>query len=83
MNRKFKAVYENGVLRPLEPVRLSEHEHVTISIMTEPQLELDDDCLEMAEAEGDDSVTIEEVRARLAAIPGSLSQAAIDDRGDY
>ena len=32
MSKRLKAVYENGVFRPLEPVSLAEHQHVTITI---------------------------------------------------
>ena len=30
MNSIFEAVYENGVLKPLESVKLSEHQRVTL-----------------------------------------------------
>jgi predicted DNA-binding antitoxin AbrB/MazE fold protein len=32
MIQKLDAVYENGVLWPLEPIDLQEHEHVTLSL---------------------------------------------------
>jgi len=32
MSRTLQAVYENGVLRPLEPVNLPENEQVTVTI---------------------------------------------------
>jgi predicted DNA-binding antitoxin AbrB/MazE fold protein len=32
MTKQVEAVYENGVLRPLEPLHLSEHQHVTVVI---------------------------------------------------
>ncbi|MGD9723881.1 MAG: antitoxin family protein [Pirellulales bacterium] len=32
MSKEFDAIYENGVLRPLTPVALREHEVVTVSI---------------------------------------------------
>lgn len=41
----FEAVYENGVLKPLESVKLSEHQRVTIMIQL-PQLENPDQELE-------------------------------------
>jgi len=28
----FEAIYEDGVLKPLEPIKLSEHQRVTITI---------------------------------------------------
>jgi predicted DNA-binding antitoxin AbrB/MazE fold protein len=34
MNHTFQAVYEHGLLRPLEPVDLSEHEVVSLTVTT-------------------------------------------------
>ena len=34
MSQQLKAVYEHGVLRPLEPVRLREHQEVTLVLET-------------------------------------------------
>jgi predicted DNA-binding antitoxin AbrB/MazE fold protein len=33
MRRNLKAVYEHGVLKPLEPIDLAEHQHVTLAII--------------------------------------------------
>lgn len=32
MEQQFKAIYEDGVFRPLEPVNLEEHQQVTLAI---------------------------------------------------
>ena len=32
MHKRLEAIYENGVLRPLEPVDLEEHQRVTVTI---------------------------------------------------
>jgi predicted DNA-binding antitoxin AbrB/MazE fold protein len=32
MSTRLEAVYENGVFRPLQPVRLAEHQRVTVTI---------------------------------------------------
>lgn len=32
MSKTIKAVYENGVFRPLEPVKLPEGEHVQVTV---------------------------------------------------
>lgn len=32
MSQQFDAIYENGVLRPLKPVDLREHEVVSVSV---------------------------------------------------
>ena len=32
MDKSLKAIYENGVFRPLEPVSLPEHQEVTLAV---------------------------------------------------
>ena len=32
MSKNLKAVYENGIFRPLEPVDLAEHQEVTVTV---------------------------------------------------
>ena len=32
MTKRVEAIYENGVLRPLEPVNLLEHQRVTVTL---------------------------------------------------
>ena len=88
MMQQVEAVYENGVLRPLEPVELSESQRVTLTIVgPEPGHELlDVQLLERARAEVaamKNPPTIEEVRAQLATIHGSVAEAVIAERGVY
>ena len=91
MIQKVEAVYENGVLRPLTRLTLSESQRVTLTITgadlrPDPRDLLDLDLLERARAEVaamSHRPTIEEVRALLATIPGSLSEDVIAERGDY
>ena len=88
MRRQVEAVYEHGVLRPLEPVSLAEAQHVSLTI-SDPAAgpsRQDLDVVERARAEvaGLDKIpTIEEVRSALASIPGSLSQDIVAERGEY
>jgi len=42
MSTTVKAVYEDGVFKPKEPVSLAEHAEVEVLIPTEPQRDLDD-----------------------------------------
>lgn len=37
MEETFRAVYENGVLRPLQPLRLKEQSHVLVTLYPERQ----------------------------------------------
>jgi predicted DNA-binding antitoxin AbrB/MazE fold protein len=88
MVRKVEAVYEHGVLRPLEPLALTESQRVklTISDALGARSQRDLSVVERARAEVAKVATvptIEEVRAALVSIPGNLSQDVIAERGDY
>jgi len=88
MDRVVEAIYEHGVLRPLEPVSLAEAQRVKLTISDVPygRSQRDFGAVERARRElaGVEKVpTIEEVRAALASIPGSVSQDVIAERGDY
>jgi predicted DNA-binding antitoxin AbrB/MazE fold protein len=84
MSTRVDAIYEDGVLRPVTPLELMEHERVTITV--EP---LDDDldneyvarC--RAELAGLDRLpTLEETQELLRAVPGSFADEIIRARGD-
>jgi predicted DNA-binding antitoxin AbrB/MazE fold protein len=88
MIRHVDAIYEHGVLRPLEPLELTESQRVRLSISDGPggHSQRDTRIVERAKAEMATFrtvPTIEEVRAALASIRGSLSQEVVDERGDY
>ena len=73
MTRSLQAVYEQGVLRPLEPLPLQEHQQVTVTVSDQEEADwLDATFLRYLEAQADDSVTLEQVRSALAKIPGSM-----------
>jgi predicted DNA-binding antitoxin AbrB/MazE fold protein len=89
MELQVDAVYENGVLRPLEPLHLSEHERVRVSVVTSEagtgRSQLDVAYIErlrkeLAGTEGTSS--LDDVRARLAKIPGSMADEIIAERGE-
>jgi predicted DNA-binding antitoxin AbrB/MazE fold protein len=84
MREHIEVVYENGVLRPLGPLpaELREHQRLTVTIDTPGTLEdrLDAVCVAAARRGADPSVSLEEVRAILAKVPGTLAQAAIAER---
>ncbi len=88
MIQQVEAVYENGVLRPLAPIALSESQRVRITIVgpdTGQEL-LDRDFIERAAAEVatmKDLPTIEQVRTLLSTIPGSVADTVIAERGEY
>ena len=84
MRQTIDAVYENGVLRPLAPLNLPDHEQV--SVIVESRVDeswIDLDALAWARLEGDASISLEDVRRRLAKSNGSLADAVIAERGEY
>jgi predicted DNA-binding antitoxin AbrB/MazE fold protein len=86
MPMQVEAVYENGVLRPLEPLELAEHQHVTVTVTesaNRAQLELafiENPRKELQTAPP--APGLEEVRRRLAKIPGSMTDDFIAERED-
>lgn len=85
MTRNLQAIYEKGVLRPLEPLDLREQQLVTVAITTDEtpaEPWLDTEYLADCAREADDSVSLEEVRVALAKIPGSLTEDFSAERED-
>lgn len=87
MSQRVEAVYEQGVLRPLEPVSLEESQRVQLTIQT--SLELVDPAVGgllesiRAEVEAMKSIpTIDEVQRALSTIPGSLVEDFHAERED-
>lgn len=78
MSKSFEAVYEGGVLRPLEALHLDEHQRVTVvvaPVQNTPDEEscLDVEYMDICAQEADDSISLASVRQALAKIPGSLT----------
>ncbi len=46
MSKTVDAVYENGVLRPLEPLGLREHQRVTVTVEEAPVTQSDESWLD-------------------------------------
>jgi predicted DNA-binding antitoxin AbrB/MazE fold protein len=75
MTRSLQAIFEKGVLRPLEPLALQEQQQVTVTVSDEGPSEsalLDSSFLRYLESQADESVTLDQVRSALAKIPGSM-----------
>jgi predicted DNA-binding antitoxin AbrB/MazE fold protein len=83
MKHDVEAIYENGVLRPLEPLDLPEHERVRLTVQAADEDWLDQEVIDWAASEAGASVTLEEVRKLLAKVTGSLADAVIAERGEY
>jgi predicted DNA-binding antitoxin AbrB/MazE fold protein len=86
MALRVEAIYENGMLKPLQPLNLSENEHVAITIdRVVTAFEPDHDyvqALRNSLKDAGPAPGIEEVRRRLAKIPGSMTADFIAERED-
>ena len=86
MNRTIEAIYENGVLRPLEPLDLEEQEQVSISIIEDADEDIEDwldyECLETYAEYAENPPSLEEVRKSLASIEGSMTADFIAERDE-
>lgn len=80
MQKAFEAVYENGVLRPLAPLALANAQRVQVMIAdADSDVAAYFDATEW-EASKHDDISLQEVRAALSSIEGSLSDAVIASR---
>jgi len=99
MTETVTAIYENGVLRPLRPLKLKERQRVQVRVIPSEdedrreailQFLIDDGLIQpltTEELEMEDSVS-EEERRQLADILGKapgkpLSEIVIEERGDW
>lgn len=85
MHRTVEAIYDDGVLHPLEQLSLRPKQRVLLQIDEAPDVaaEMEDKVfVSYCVSEGDPSVTLEEVRQALAVIPGSLTDACSAERDE-
>ena len=89
MSKHIEAVYENGVLRPLEPLNLDEHQRVTVTVTDvsdDPlRAHLDIEYMERLKkevADLDRIPTLEEVRAVTSKDKTSWAKAVFAQRED-
>ena len=90
MVQQVEAIYENGILRPLQPLCLREAEKVMVSVSDESRdaldAVLDHGFIAYARAEVAKMAvipTLEEVQRQLSTIEGSMSEFIIAERGEY
>lgn len=85
MSQTVEAIYDGGVLRPLEKLSLRPQQRVVLRIDEAPDaaVEMEDKAfMAYCVSEGDPTVTLEEVRHALAVIPGSLTEACSAERDE-
>ena len=84
MTRQLEAIFQGGMLRPLQPLNLLEDQKVVVTVATIPATNeeefLDEEFHRYCESRADYSVTLEQVRSESASIPGSLADDIIADR---
>lgn len=85
MSKRIEVVFENGVLRPLEPLMLRDNQHVSIVLhndapSTAAEDWLDTECMRLCDAEADETMTLDTVRQALSKIQGSMTPDFIAER---
>jgi predicted DNA-binding antitoxin AbrB/MazE fold protein len=85
MSKQIEAIYENGVLRPLEPLDLDEYQRVTITVADEGEGEedlFDPAFTRWCAEQSRNAPSLEEVRQALAKIRGSMADVVISERDE-
>ena len=85
MSKQIEAIYENGVLRLLEPLDLDEYQRVTITIADEGEGEedlFDPAFTRWCAEQSRNAPSLEEVRQALAKIRGSMADVVIAERDE-
>jgi predicted DNA-binding antitoxin AbrB/MazE fold protein len=83
VEKTVQAVYENGVLRPLEPPLLGERQQVTVTISERTDVSPNHPLLVSSEEWSGavrDDIGLDEVRQSLSTIHGSFSEAVLEER---
>lgn len=82
MIQQIEAVYEDGLLRPSQPLQLAQHERVRLLVLPEGDDELFDPDFAIDE-NPDTPPSLEEIRAGLSSIQGSMDAAIDELRGEF
>ena len=82
MVTRIEAIYEGGILRPLQPVALAENEHVTLTIdPVDDDIDYEFHAYARAEVAKLTKIpTLEEVRELLSTVPGSFADSISSER---
>jgi hypothetical protein len=85
MQTTIQAVYRNGVLQPLEDLALEENQQVTVTLTDYPAGAEDPSGFFAPEEwtrAASDPITWQDAQRALAHVPGSLSEAVIEQRNE-
>jgi predicted DNA-binding antitoxin AbrB/MazE fold protein len=79
MSKQLEAVYENGVLRPLQPLGLADQQRVLVTVdeIIDYRRWAAAQLRELGPAPG-----LEEIQRQLSSIPGSMSEIVVVERGE-
>ena len=84
MANRVEAIYENGALRPLQPLELAEQERVTLDIVpSNPDVDLDHAFIARCRAEvaGLEKMSLEQIQVMLSGMTGTFEEAIHEQRG--
>ncbi len=84
MSKQIEAIFEGGVLKPLEPLALPEKGRVKITISESGTEDwMDTEFMDSCSEDSDPSIPLGKVRTVLSKIRGSMDDAIDENRGDY
>ena len=85
MSKQIEAIYEHGVLRPLEPLDQDEYQRVTITIADDGAGEedlFDPAFTRWCAEQSRNAPSLEEVRQALSKIQGSMADVVMAERDE-
>jgi predicted DNA-binding antitoxin AbrB/MazE fold protein len=85
MSKPIEAIYENGMLRPLEPLALEEHQRATITIAEDGEVQedlFDPEFTQWCTEQSRNAPSLEEVRRSLSKIQGAMADVVTAERDE-
>lgn len=86
MTQHVEAIYDHGFFRPLTPLPLAERQRVNLVVeigQVDQEEWLDGDAHRISEQEAEPELSLEQIRAELAKLPGLWADDVIAERGEY
>lgn len=84
MSKRFDAIFEGGVFRPLQPLSSPESVRVTLTVAEAGNDDwMDAEFMDACGAREDPTISLEQARAAMSTIRGSMNDAVSQDRGEF
>lgn len=84
MTQQTDAVFEHGVLRPLQLLSLVERAKVKLMVsVVEDESWMDVEFMDSCASDSDSTIRLEDMRTALAKIHGSMDSAIDETRGEW